>query len=137
MANDSILTTTKKMCGLAEDYTAFDIDIITHINSVLTTLHDLGIGPEDGYMIEDKDPVWGDFLGDAKHMNAVKTYVYLKVRMFFDPPATSYAIAAMQDQIKELEWRLNVRREATDWIDPDPAENPYIAVIDGGSSSDD
>lgn len=123
MANDSILTTTKKMCGLAEDYIAFDIDIVTHINTVLTTLHDLGIGPQDGYMIEDKEPVWGDFLGDTKNLNSVKTYVYLNVRMLFDPPPTSYAIAAMQEQIKELEWRLNVRREATDWIDPNSVEN--------------
>ena len=104
----SILTSTKKILGIAEDYTAFDLDIITHINSVFTTLQQLGVGPVEGFMIEDAQPTWEHFLGNDKRLNSVKTYVYMRVRLMFDPPATSFAISSMQEQVKELEWRLNV-----------------------------
>lgn len=109
--SNSILTSTKKILGLDESYTAFDLDVITHINSVFTTLHQLGIGPVEGFMIEDSAPIWADFLGDDPRLNAVKTYVYLRVRLLFDPPATSFTITAFEKQIQELEWRLNVHRE--------------------------
>jgi hypothetical protein len=117
----SILTGTKKILGLAEDYTAFDTDVITHINSVFSTLTQLGVGPAEGFMIEDETSEWTDFIQDDDlQYNSVKTYVYLRVRMLFDPPATSFVIAALNDQIKELEWRLNVHREETGWTDPNP-----------------
>lgn len=111
MANESILISTKKMLGLDANYTAFDMDVIIHINSTFATLHQLGIGPIDGFMIEDGVPTWDDFLSGDKRLNSVKTYVCLKVRLVFDPPATSFAITAIQDQIREAEWRLNVVRE--------------------------
>ena len=121
----SILTGTKKILGLAEDYTAFDYDLITHINSAFSTLTQLGVGPAEGFMIEDETAVWTDFITDNDlQYNSVKTYVYLRVRMLFDPPATSFVIAALNEQIKELEWRLNVHREETGWTDPDPPGPP-------------
>ena len=115
----SILTDTKKILGIDVDYTAFDLDIMTHINSVFSTLQQLGIGPVEGYMIEDADAVWDDFYTDMP-LNAVRTYIFLRVRLLFDPPTTSYHIAAVTDQIKELEWRLNVHREGESWVDPNP-----------------
>ena len=114
----SILISTKKILGIAEEYTVFDLDIITHINSAFSTLTQLGVGPVDGFMIEDETAVWTDFIADDIQYNAVKTYVFLRVRLLFDPPATSYLIAAFNDQIKELEWRLNTHREETGWIPP-------------------
>lgn len=109
--SNSILTSTKKILGVDESYTAFDVDIITHINSVFNTLNDLGIGPAEGFMIEDATANWSDFLGTDVNLNSVKTYMYLRVRMLFDPPTTSYLINALNEQKKELEWRLNSRRE--------------------------
>jgi hypothetical protein len=121
----SILIGTKKILGLAEDYTAFDHDVITHINSAFSTLTQLGVGPAEGFMIEDESAVWTDFITDNDlQYNSVKTYVYLRVRMVFDPPATSFVIAALNEQIKELEWRLNVHREETGWVDPNPPDPP-------------
>src|SRR3954453_6607329 len=111
----SILNSTKKILGIASDYTAFDLDVITHINSAFSTLTQLGVGPAEGFMIEDDTAVWTDFiLGDPEY-NQVKSYVFLRVRLLFDPPATSYLITAYQDQIRELEWRLNTHREETQW----------------------
>jgi hypothetical protein len=120
----SILISTKKILGIAEDYTAFDLDIITHINSAFSTLTQLGVGPASGFMIDDNSEVWADFLeDDTDHQyNSVKSYVFLRVRMLFDPPQTSYLITAAQKQLEELEWRLNVHREETGWVDPDPVE---------------
>lgn len=107
----SILTSVKKVLGLEEDYTAFDPDIIMHINTVFSTLNQLGIGPELGFFIEDKAANWEDFLGEDVNLNAVKTYVVLRVRYLFDPPGTSFLLNAMKEQIQELEWRLNAYRE--------------------------
>jgi hypothetical protein len=117
---DSILTSTKKILGIAEDYEAFDVDVLTHINSVFSTLNQLGIGPEEGFAIEDAVATWSDFLGDDLRLNNVKTYVYLRVRLLFDPPTTSFLIASLNEQAKELEWRINVQREGDAWVDPDP-----------------
>lgn len=108
---DSILDSTKKVLGIEASYTAFDTDIVMHINSVFSTLHQLGIGPIEGFEIEDQTTQWSDFLGTETRLNSVKTYVYLRVRLLFDPPTTSFAIAAMQKQAEEYEWRLNVLRE--------------------------
>jgi hypothetical protein len=108
---DSILESTKKILGIDAGYTAFDLDIMTHINSVFFTLHQLGIGPAEGFMIEDAEAKWVDFLGTDPRYNAVKTYVYLRVRLLFDPPTTSYLITALTEQVKELEWRLTVEND--------------------------
>lgn len=103
---DSILTSTKKVLNIAQDYTHFDLDIIMFINSVFSTLNELGVGPKSGYSIEDSSAIWEDFTGDDPRLNSVKTYVFLRVRMLFDPPPTSFAIDAMAKQISEHEWRL-------------------------------
>jgi len=115
---ESILTSVKKVLGIAADYDAFDPDIVMHINSVFSTLNDLGIGPVDGYMIEDATPTWDAFIGTTLPLNAVKSYVCFRVRLMFDPPQTSYMISALENQIKELEWRLNTQRENVSWTDP-------------------
>ena len=116
----SILTSTKKILGIAEDYTVFDEDIITHINTAFSTLTQLGVGPADGFMIEDAVAEWDDFIVDDFQYNSVRSYVFLKVKQLFDPPTTSYLIASTEKQIEELEWRLNVHREETAWVDPNP-----------------
>ena len=116
----SILNSTKKILGIAEDYTAFDEDIITHINTTFSTLTQLGVGPVAGFMIEDASTEWDEYLVEDFQYNSVRSYVFLRVRMLFDPPTTSYMIAAMEKQIQELEWRLNVYREETAWVDPSP-----------------
>ena len=128
----SILTSTKKVLGIAADYTAFDLDIITHINTAFSTLTQLGVGPAEGFMIEDADPVWADFFVDDLQYNSVKSYVFLRVRYLFDPPQTSYLIAATERQIQELEWRLNVHREEDGWVDPSPPDY-YIEDIHEGT----
>lgn len=116
----SILISTKKVLGIANDYTAFDLDIITHINAAFSTLTQLGVGPAEGFMIEDDDAEWSDYIENDVQLNVVKSYIFLKTRQLFDPPSTSYLITAMEEQIQELEWRLNVSRETTEWVDPDP-----------------
>ena len=103
----SILTSIKKMLGVAEDYTEFDEDIITHINSVFLNLTQLGVGPEEGFMIEDDTAVWEDFINDSIQLQAVKTYMYLKVKLLFDPPLSSSVTESFTRMIAELEWRLN------------------------------
>ncbi|QGJ89059.1 hypothetical protein PBI_UNTOUCHABLE_14 [Gordonia phage Untouchable] len=112
--SESILNSTKKMLGIDADYDAFDMDVILHINGALSTLNQLGLGPEEGFMIEDETAEWGDLLEDDMRLNSVKSLIYLKVRLVFDPPSTSFALTAMQEQIKELEWRLSVYREGRD-----------------------
>lgn len=107
----SILNSTKKILGLSFDYTPFDTDVITHINAAFSVLNQLGLGPIDGFMIEDDATDWEEYDVPTKQLNLVKTYLYLKVRMAFDPPQTSYLITAMEKQIAEAEWRLNVFRE--------------------------
>lgn len=108
----SILTGTKKILGIAEDYTAFDHDIITHINSTLSILDQLGVGPAGGFGIEDKEQTWEDLGLPDNQMRMVRTYVYLKVRLLFDPPTTSFLLDAMKEQVAEHENRLTFYREA-------------------------
>ena len=123
----SILNSTKKILGIAADYTAFDEDIITHINTAFSTLAQLGVGPVTGFQIEDDEAEWDEFIVQDYQYNSVRSYVFLKVRMLFDPPTTSYTISAMERQIQELEWRLNVHREETGWENPDP---PVVETYD-------
>ena len=86
--------------------------------SLLDLEKQLGIGPTEGFMIEDSAAKWEEFLGTDKNLNPVKTYVYLRVRMLFDPPTTSFHLASLDEQRKELEWRLNVYREGREWTAP-------------------
>lgn len=108
---DSILNSTKKILGLDQNYTAFDLDIITHINSALVVLHQLGIGPIEGFFISGAEEKWADYPIPEVQKNLVRSYIYLKVRMLFDPPTTSFHIEAMKHQIEEFEFRLSVFRE--------------------------
>ena len=108
---ESILDSIKKLLGISDNYTQFDSDIIMHINTVFLNLTQLGVGPETGFYIEDNGAVWSDFIGDDVNLNAVKTYVYLKVKLLFDPPLSSAVIESTNRMISELEWRLNVAAE--------------------------
>lgn len=139
MADGSILTSVKKIVGITELDTSFDPDIIMHTNTVFSVLNQLGIGPVAGFMIEDSAPTWDDFLkvrqvevdGSSvytdlqlqeadKRLNMVKTYLYLRVRLMFDPPQTSFVIESMNKQIQELEVRMSIMREGDSWVDPAP-----------------
>ena len=111
MDSDSILTSIKKLLGIAEEDENFDMDIVMHINTVLLTLTQLGVGPPDGFTIMDDQARWSDFLSNSKQFEAVKTYVFLKVRLLFDPPQSSSVIGAMNRSISELEWRINLTAE--------------------------
>lgn len=114
----SILKSTKSALGIDAEYDHFDSEIVMFINSVFSTLTQLGLGPEVGFMIEDDTATWDAFIGTDPRLNLVKSYVYLRVRLLFDPPSTSYLIESMRTQIQELEWRLNVHREGESWTDP-------------------
>ena len=110
---ESILTTIKAMLGLAEDQTEFDAELIVHINSVFTTLAQLGVGPSKGFYIIDKADEWGDFMPSMDNIQAVKQYIFLKVRLVFDTASLGSAtLAAYERSAKEYEWRLNVIAES-------------------------
>lgn len=104
----SILNSIKKLLGVADDYTEFDEDIITHINTAFLNLTQLGVGPQEGFSIEDDVAEWWDFIEDKAQLQAVKSYIYLKVKLIFDPPLSSSVIESINRMIAELEWRLNV-----------------------------
>lgn len=110
---DSILTSVKKSLGIAEEHEYFDDDIIMHINTVLFNLNQLGVGPEKGFSISDKTATWEDFVPDRTDLEAIKTYVSLKVKLIFDPPLSSAAITSMEKLISEYEWRINVTAETS------------------------
>lgn len=107
--DDSILNTVKKMLGSDPTYEAFDVDLIININMVLNILNQLGVGPAAGFAITDASQTWSDFISDMSKLEMVKTYVYLKVKQVFDPNQNSNITQAYDNQIKELEWRLNVQ----------------------------
>lgn len=113
---DSILTSIKKLLGIDADYKHFDSDIIMHINSVLAILTQIGIGSSDGFSIEDASATWDEFLGDgySTQLESVRSYVYMKVRLMFDPPTSSAAIESMTRLTNEFEWRLNVTGDKAD-----------------------
>lgn len=110
---DSILTSIKKLLGITEDYEHFDTDIIMHINSVFMILTQLGVGPSEGFFIENKEAKWSDFIEDASQttMMGVRSYVYMRVKLLFDPPQSGIVTDMMNKQINEFEWRLNIAAE--------------------------
>ena len=118
---DRILESVKKVLGIAPEYLAFDQDIMMHINSVFSVLHQLGVGPDEPFMIEDETATWTEFLGTERGVNSVKSYVYLRVRLLFDPPATSFALGAMEKQIEELGWRISTYM--------DGVRHPYVEPV--------
>lgn len=108
---NSILISIKKLLGIDKDYVQFDQDIIININSALMSLTQLGVGPQSGFKISGEEETWNDFIGERIDFESVKTYVYLKVRLIFDPPQSSYLIENIKEQLKEIEWRLNFQAE--------------------------
>ena len=108
--DESILNSVKKLLGgLTPEYTAFDEQIIMHINSVFQILYQLGVGPSTPFSIEDNSSVWSDFTSDISELSMVKSYVGLKVQQMFDPPQGGAVAEAAKRMIDELEWRLNVQ----------------------------
>lgn len=108
---ESILTSIKKLLGISEEYTHFDADLIMHINSVFLILTQIGVGPSKGFSISDETAKWTDFIQDSIRLGAVKSFMYLKVKLLFDPPSSSSVMEATNKLIAELEWRLNVESE--------------------------
>lgn len=109
---ESILTSVKKMLGITEEYDHFDADIIMHINSVFMILTQLGVGPTEGFIIEDDTSTWSEFIPDVMKLQAVKSYIFMKVKLLFDPPTSSAVTEAYNRSISEFEWRLKVAAES-------------------------
>ena len=109
---DSILTSIKMLLGIAEEYTQFDVDIINHINTVFMILTQMGVGPPDGFSITGTYETWDDFLSGSTNLEGVKTYIYMKVQLMFDPPTSSAKLESANRIIGELEWRLNLAGES-------------------------
>lgn len=105
---DSILTSIKKLLGISEEFEAFDPDVIMYINMALNTLTELGVGPKEGFRIESAEETWDSFVGKDTRFEMVRTYVFLKTKMVFDPPQSSVVMECYREQAKELEFRLNV-----------------------------
>lgn len=121
--SSSILVSTKKMLGVAAEDTSFDLDIIGHINSEFSVLQGLGIGPENGFVIEDDTAEWDAYLSepeDQVKLIQAKTCVWMRAKLLFDPPTSAFLLDAAKQQLQEFEWRLNVNREATEYADPVP-----------------
>ena len=112
---DSILITVRKQLGVPNDYDGFDAEIISGINSAIFTLNQLGIGPEAGFWITGIEEEWESILGTDTDKEVVKHYIFLHARQSFDPPSTAHAIAALERQLDQLEWRLTAQ-----------AEEPYV-----------
>lgn len=110
---ESILTSIKKLLGISEEYEHFDADLIMHINSVFMILTQLGVGPSEGFRITDESEIWTDFVSEPARIDLVKSYMYLKVKLLFDPPSSSAVIESMNRMINEFEWRLNVAADNT------------------------
>lgn len=131
---NSILLTVKKMLGISEEYHPFDIDIIVNINSVFLSLNQLGVGPSAPFQITGEDEIWTDFI-DPAVMPGIQTYVYLKVRLLFDPPTNSFLVDNIQKQISELEFRMSVRSEyelmGEDDEDPTEGSEPIQYSLQG------
>ena len=120
---ESILTSIKKLLGIAEDYTHFDADLIMHINSVFTILTQLGVGPTEGFFIEDELATWNDFVPVDKNFNIIKSYMHLNVKILFDPPSSSVVMESMNRMISQFEWRINILAEEMERTSSKPPIN--------------
>lgn len=133
----SILKSVKKKLGLDAANKAFDEDVMTAINTAFMTLQQLGVGPQQGFMVEGEEETWEDFTGGRITLNAIKSYIFFCARLEFDPPGTPHHISMMKDQKEELEYRLKMDREITAW-GPGPLDSgvdpmdPEL-ILDGGS----
>jgi hypothetical protein len=119
----SILTSIKKLLGIAEEYTHFDADLIMHINSVLSILTQIGVGPAEGFSIKDKSSVWEDFVPENSKWELIKSYTYMKVKLLFDPPLSSAVIESTNRIISELEWRIQVAADPVKTIEEEVNQN--------------
>ena len=108
---ENILDSIKKLLGIDEVDLNFDQELIMHINSVFMVLHQLGVGPVGGFKISSNEEAWADFVGIRLDLESVKSYIYLKVRLLFDPPQNSFLVGSIEKQIEEQEWRLQVQVE--------------------------
>jgi hypothetical protein len=115
---DSILTTIKGMLGLEVSDTSFDKEIAIYINGAIARLKQLAVGPDAGFSIKSVAETWANYLGNAENIGDIQTYIYLKVRLIFDPPTSSYVVDAIKEQIKELEWCLNADAEGVTSSEP-------------------
>jgi hypothetical protein len=119
---NSILNSVKKVLGMEASYTAFDTDVLMHINTAFSTLHQLGVGPPDAFVVSNSTPEWSSFIASVDGIEAVRSYVFLRVRLLFDPPTTSFGITAMENMVKEMEWRLNAVVDVGEDEDPEVAQ---------------
>jgi hypothetical protein len=115
---DSILLTIRTMLGIPDGFDGFDVPILSGINSAIFSLSQLGVGPDGGLVVTDDSQTWTELYDGVTNLESVKAYVWLKTRLIFDPPGTSFLLTAIQNQVVELEWRLQTE------VDPDfvPAE---------------
>ena len=120
---ESVLTSIKKMLGIVEEYTHFDADLIMHINSVLSILNQIGVGPSEGFSIKDKSSVWEDFVPENSKWELIKSYTYMKVKLLFDPPLSSAVIESTNRIISELEWRIQVAADPVKTIEEEVKQN--------------
>lgn len=127
----SVLNSIKKMLGLEADYKVFDSQIIVHINSAFMTLNQLGVGPPNGFRLQNEEQTWDEFITDDQNidLNAVEEYVYVKVRIIFDPPASSFVLETLKQMAKELEWRLNVQVECASVSEDVDPEDPSSSGV--------
>lgn len=109
--SESILLSIKKLLGIDAAYTAFDEDVIIHINTALSVLRQLGVGPESGFKITGSSETWGDLLGDSEKLEMTKTFIFTQVKPIFDPPSNSFVLSALKEESEELSWRLNIAAE--------------------------
>lgn len=112
---NSILVSIKKLLGLSAEYTPFDPDVIMHINSVFSTLTQLGVGPKEGFSIADETNTWDQFISDEDpRYNSIRSYIFLKVKLLFDPPTSTAVLQSYEKMVSEYEWRLNATAEFPD-----------------------
>ena len=117
LVNEQILASVSQAIGLGEEHTFFDPTLIMHINATFDVLHQLGAGPSDGYSIEGNDETWNDYFGSEPKdvIQFIKTYMFIAVKLLFDPPQNSFLVKQLEDQKKEYEWRINVAAESGLW----------------------
>lgn len=125
MSASSILLSVKKNLGIEEDFTEFDQDIVMHINTILNVLTQIGVGPSNGFQIEDASSSWSDFIDDQR-LNMVRTYVYARVRLIFDPPQLTSVTECLKETIKELECRLSYAVNPPDTFDNKGGEKDVL-----------
>lgn len=134
LVKDSILQSTKKLVGIEADDDAYDLDIMTHINTAFATLYQAGVGPLDGFIVEDGISTWSQFIGNKMEIQGVKSFVFFSVKLAFDPPPNSFGLDNIKNQLTELIWRLNVAEDFS--ILPVTTEEEPPTVWVTGSSSD-